>query len=241
MAKSAQFGVSTVLVVAAVAAAAAFAVGRSGAFGGHSGEAIAVEAPARGADGVALGDPSALPPGHPPVPSGMTTDSLPPGHPPLAGEGSAATPPPASKATLVWTAPARWQKVPHPSSMRLATYRIPKADGDPEDPELSVTQAGGSIDANAERWLGQFGAEGAKTGQRSTKKVGSFDVTIVEVYGRYDGGMGNAAKEQERWGMLGAIVPTGDMPHFFKMTGPEKSVRAAKADFEALIGSVAVP
>lgn len=122
--------------------------------------------------------------------------------------------------------------------MRLATYRVPRADGDKDDAELSVTQAGGSVDANVERWIGQFDAEGQKTAKRTTRKVGSLDVTIVEVQGTYSGGMGKAPAAGEKWALLGAIVGTPGMPHFFKLTGPAKTVLAARGELDALVSSV---
>jgi hypothetical protein len=38
--------------------------------------------------------------------------------------------------------------------------------------------------------------------------------------------------------MLGAIVETQGMPHFVKMTGPVKSVKAARAELDELLASI---
>jgi hypothetical protein len=150
--------------------------------------------------------------------------------------------PPGSEApgqpALEWKAPARWQIAPNASTMRLATYRIPHVQGDSVDPELSIIRAGGSVEANADRWVGQFDAAGQKTAKRSVRKVGAFDVTIVEVEGTYSGGMGKDSGPASGWALLGAIVPTAEMPHFFKLTGPAKSVAAARADFDAFVGGI---
>jgi hypothetical protein len=124
--------------------------------------------------------------------------------------------------------------------MRKATYKIPKAAGDPEDAELTVTQVGGTIDANIERWVGQFG--GAKDSlKRTREKVGTFDVTVVELAGKFAGsGMPGAppAAPKDNWALLGAIVEPLDPPYFFKMTGPKKTVAAARADFDRLVKSL---
>jgi hypothetical protein len=170
-------------------------------------------------------------------------DELPPGHPPidsLQQASVAADRPPAEGADetpLQWTAPSRWQSVANTNSMRLATYRIPRASGDTADAELSITRAGGSADANADRWVGQFDADARKSARRSVRRVGSLDVVIVEVQGTYSGGMGKEGS-QPGWALLGAIVPTPGMPYFFKLTGPGKSVVAARAEFEAMVGSL---
>jgi hypothetical protein len=125
--------------------------------------------------------------------------------------------------------------------MRLATYKIPRVQGDPADPELSIVAAGGSVEANADRWVGQFDAEGQKTAKRSTRKVGALDVTIVDVQGTFSGGMGPAAGPSADWALLGAIVPAADTLYFFKLTGPAKSVAAARAEFDAFANHLALP
>jgi hypothetical protein len=162
---------------------------------------------------------------------------MPPGHPPTAegaNDPSAAAP----EASLTWKAPARWQSMPNTSSMRLATYRIPRAEGDTEDGDLSIMQAGGTVDANVERWIGQFDAASQKTAKRSTRKVGGFDVTIVEVQGSYSGGMGKAPAAGSSTALLGAIIATPGMPHFFKLTGPVKTITAARTEFDSMVSSL---
>jgi hypothetical protein len=159
---------------------------------------------------------------------------LPPGHPNVENNGD--LPPVGSKA-IEWTAPARWKSVPNPSAMRLATYKIPHAAGDAEDPELSITQVGGSVDSNIERWIGQFDAAGQKSAKKTTKKVKDWKVTFVEIEGAFSGGMSGGGP-QSGWALLGAIVETPGMPHFFKMTGPAKSVKAARAELEGMIDTI---
>ena len=122
--------------------------------------------------------------------------------------------------------------------MRLATYRIPRAAGDTEDTDLSVVRAGGTPEANIERWVGQFDNAGKDV--RTVKLVHGLKVTIVEVKGAFLGGgmtADNTPSSHPGWALLGAIVEARDMPYFFKMTGPAKSVAAARPAFDALIAS----
>jgi hypothetical protein len=219
-----RLSLPTVFVLVAVVGAGAFAAGRSTSPPAFSG----------------------APPSPPPQPAGMTAaafeadDSLPPGHPPMGTAPPAASiEPPAQASSLSWKAPARWESVKSASSMRLATFRVPRTAGDNDDAELSIMQAGGSVDANVERWIGQFDAAGQKTAKRSNRRVGTLDVTIVEVQGTYSGGMGPNASSAAGWALYGAIVSTPDMPHFFKLTGPAKTVASARAEFDALIASLA--
>jgi hypothetical protein len=191
-------------------------------------------------------DQTPLPPGHPPIDDQASQD-MPLGHPPIDDEAARAPGaagahgggPAAEEDSLEWKVPARWQSVPNPNTMRLATYRVPRVAGDTADAELSIAHAGGSADANAERWIRQFDPEGQKAARRTTRTVGSAEVAIVEVGGTYSGGMSKEASAQPGWMLIGAIVSTTAIPCFFKLTGPEKSVRAARSEFDALIGSLA--
>lgn len=149
----------------------------------------------------------------------------------------AATPP--APSDLTWDTPKTWEKVENPSTMRKATYRIPKVAGDTEDAEMSVSQAGGSVEANVTRWTGQFEKAKDDATKRFEKKVGDFNVTVVEIHGTFAGsGMPGApaAGPKPNYAMLAAIVNTST-PHFFKITGPEKTVTAARADFDKMVDS----
>lgn len=174
---------------------------------------------------------------------GNTTDADPAAKPTSTPPSSAPAPTSAARPSgpLAWDAPASFTKVDHPSSMRKATYHAPKVGSDAEPPELAVTVVGGSIDANIDRWVGQFDAGAKDTMTRSTRKVGPYDVTIVEMRGTFQGGGpmmgGTPSGPKAGWALLAAIVPAGDMSWFFKMTGPEASVTAARPDFDALVGS----
>jgi hypothetical protein len=171
------------------------------------------------------------------------TTTLPPGHPSISGMNGAHDAPPAAPddfpAAITWTAPGAWKTMPSSSAMRLATYRIPRAPGETEDTELTVVRAGGSTDANIERWLGQFDDRGKDT--RTIKTIHGMTATVVEVHGTFlGGGMSMGATESSRtgWALLAAIVETPGSPYFFKMTGPTKSVTAARPAFDALLASI---
>jgi len=172
------------------------------------------------------------------------TSTLPPGHPAIGSRSGTHDEAPApsgdsSPPAITWTPPSAWTVASNPSTMRLATYRVPRAAGDTEDTELSVVRAGGSPEANIERWIGQFDNAGKDT--RASKTVRGMSVTEVEVHGTFMGGgmaMGAAAGSHPGWALIGAIVQTAGEPYFFKMTGPTRSVSAARPAFDALLASV---
>ncbi len=185
---------------------------------------------------IGLGDPPKAGPGNVNLPAGhpaMGNGNLPAGHPPL--ESSAPTTPIKAEAGVSWTVPARWQQVPHMSTMRIATYRIAKADGDVEDPEMSVTRAGGDVAANAQRWVDQFDVSSRPNIKKTQKTIGTLKVTIVDGSGSFTTMSGEV---EQGWAMLGAIVETDGGSHFFKLTGPKKSVEAARSEFDSLIASI---
>lgn len=141
-----------------------------------------------------------------------------------------------------WKVPAEWTTSPNTSSMRLATYRVPVAQGDAEETEVTVVRAGGTTDANIERWIGQFDEAGHD--ERTVKTVGTFKITLVEVSGTYLGGAMMPrpdAPGHKGWSLLGAVVETPTSPYFFKMTGPTASVKAAQGAFIALLDSLTPP
>jgi hypothetical protein len=228
--KEIRINLPTLVLVLAVAIGGAFAAGNAVPTSAAAPVEAAHVAVERGPEEEQ--EQEQLPPGHPRV-DDSTSD-------PTGSMGNMGDNPAGQEAAIEWKAPARWQLVPNASTMRLATYRVPRAPGDAADAELAITRAGGSADANAERWIHQFDEAAQKTAKRTTRSVGLAEVAIVEVKGAYSGGMGKESSPQPGWAMIGAIVPSAGMPYFFKLTGPAKSVLAARGEFDALIGSLAL-
>jgi hypothetical protein len=184
---------------------------------------------------------------HDPTPQIPNEAFLPPNHPRIPpgtmGAGSATSAgadpapgaaPAAPEAAIAWTTPSGWKAAPNPSPMRMATYH-PSAAVD-----VSVSRAGGSTDANIDRWVHQF--DEASTPKRTDSKVKGLDVHAVEVSGTYKGGgmmMGAPAEPHPGWSLVGAIVEAGDASYFFKMVGPSDQVAAARAAFDGMVRTIA--
>ncbi|AUX23609.1 hypothetical protein SOCEGT47_041360 [Sorangium cellulosum] len=182
----------------------------------------------------------------PPEPTATSTPAAPATGQATAEAQAPAAPKPAPAAgqaggELAWDAPASFESAPNPNAMRKATYKIKRAPGDAEDAELSVSRAGGSVEANITRWIGQFSEKSGEP-KRHELNVGGIKVTVVEIRGTFSGsgmpGMPASAPKPSQ-AMLGAIaeVPSGES-WFFKMTGPEKTVTAARGDFDKLLNSL---
>jgi hypothetical protein len=159
------------------------------------------------------------------------------------GGGNAVQP-----AGLQWTAPEGWRAVTPSSSMRVAEWALPKAEGDAEDATLVVFHfpgTGGSVQANLDRWYSQFeqpdGRPSAEVARVSTRTVDGLRVTITDVSGTFAGGgmMGgppSAPKPNHR--MVAAIAETDGGPWFFKLTGPAATVERWRASFDQFVVSL---
>lgn len=130
--------------------------------------------------------------------------------------------------------------------MRLATYRAPKADGDHDDGEVSVFHfdagKGGDVKANLERWEKQFTDVGKAGVRQDEKTIAGFAVHLLEIdRGTFASGMpGEPPKPNAGYGLLGAIVETPAGNYFFKLTGPEKTVKDNQRAFFGMLESVKV-
>jgi hypothetical protein len=167
--------------------------------------------------------------------------ALPPNHPPIrsAHGGDLPVAPARDEApAITWTAPPGWEVAPNASSMRLVTYHLPSTAAYPGHVEVTVTRAGGTPEANLDRWVGQFDGAGPDT--RSTRVVDGFRVSTLDVSGTYEGGMtmGGSDEPHPAWALLGAIVETNGLPYFFKLVGPVAVVQAARPAFDKLLGSI---
>ena len=145
-------------------------------------------------------------------------------------------------AGVKWAAPAKWPEQPA-RQMRVATYTVPAAPGDAEAGECAVfffgKSQGGDPEANVQRWSGQF--EGSPKPARSSKTIAGMTVQVVEISGTYlpsAGPMMQASGKKPGYSLVGAIVPAPEGTVFFKMTGPSKTVKGARADFDALLASI---
>lgn len=150
-----------------------------------------------------------------------------------------------SAAGLRWNTPAGWVSQGE-RPMRAATYQIAPAAGDKAAAECGVyffgAGQGGSVDANLERWKGQFTDPAGKPAVATVAKrtVRGLPITTIAAAGDYSGlggPMSSAPRVAAGYRLLGAIVegPGGNL--FVKLTGPAKTIAANQAKFEQLLAS----
>ena len=138
--------------------------------------------------------------------------------------------------------PEGWKVEPPSSSMRKAQMR---AEGEAGPAELVVFYfgpgQGGDPMSNAARWANQL-TQPDGTPSTERVKVTSLDtslpVQLVEITGDYGGGMGGAPIPGAM--LLGGIAEGPDAPWFFKMVGPESTVKAHREAFVEMMGSLRV-
>lgn len=169
------------------------------------------------------------------------TPALPPGHPPMSAmQGGMPGMAPAGPQLKVAT-PEGWNAVQPKSSMIQAEFALPKVEGDESDGRLTVMMAGGSIDANVQRWRGQFT-------ELEDKPVEEFEVegnkvTLVDLSGTFNEqrGMMGPVTKQPGYRMLAAIVTMPDGLLFVKGYGPKNTMAKYADDFRAFVESLASP
>lgn len=146
---------------------------------------------------------------------------------------------------ITWVDPPAFRRVPPSNPMRKASFVVPKAEGDADDGELTVFYfgpgQGGSIDANVDRWVKQFSDVKPGDVRRADREANGLHQHTVELdSGSFSGGMGmgGGSTPKANYGLIGGIVETPSGAYFFKMTGPSKTIKKAKADFYALLDSI---
>jgi len=141
-----------------------------------------------------------------------------------------------SVAGVHWSAPPGW-KAGEQKPMRAATYTV-------DDAECVVyffgQGQGGGVQANIDRWKGQFSQNGQPAEAKTAKRtIHGLPVTTVDISGNYAGmgPMGGASAPKAGYRMLGAIVenPGGNL--FLKFTGPVRTIAANEAKFNQLLNS----
>lgn len=102
--------------------------------------------------------------------------------------------------------------------------------------------SGGSVQANLDRWSGQFTGPGGKPAAAKilTQNIHGLRVTTIDVSGAYSG-MGGPLATQTKvvpgYRLLGAIIEGPDGNVFIKFAGPAKTIAANQPRFEQLLGS----
>lgn len=147
--------------------------------------------------------------------------------------------------------PTTW-KTAKGSSMRMATYSLPKAEGDSKDAELAIFNfagGGGGIPANLARWQKEFSSKG-KTSKVVKGTAGDNEYVLADIGGTHIGSSFRRKNEpDENFRMLGVILianvkakgedgteTTGKKVFFLKLIGPDKTIKSHAESYRASFG-----
>ncbi len=98
---------------------------------------------------------------------------------------------------------------------------------------------GGGVQANLDRWLGQFSEPREKLNAKvENTEVNGTKVTYVHAEGTYQSGLpGGPKTPMPNHALLGAIVEGKQGAVFVRLTAPKELAKASNADFRKMIES----
>ncbi len=130
---------------------------------------------------------------------------------------------------------------------RIIEHEFQASLGEGDDAKtarVTMMAAGGDVQANIQRWNGQFSGGKAADQKSEEMKIGKWQVHIVDVtgsYGERSGGpfAGGKTIQRSDYAMAGAILvnPEG-RKYFVKMIGPASVVKANRKAFVQMIKSI---
>ena len=134
--------------------------------------------------------------------------------------------------------PAGWKEEAPTSTMRMAQFRLPKAEGDKDDAELAVfvfPGGSGSVQQNLDRQLAKFVEDGRKDKVEKTK-VGGIEATYQDVSGTFKKKpfpMAEKFTPVEGHRQLYVVFEDkGGKQYYMTLLGPAKTVEKHKPAFE---------
>jgi hypothetical protein len=136
---------------------------------------------------------------------------------------------------LRFKAPDGWTTEKSSSGMRVAQYKLPKAEGDKEDASLVLyyfgASQGGTPQANIDRWIGQMkqadGSDSKSKAKTENLTVNGLKVTTVDVTGTYTAEMAPGSgtfHDDENYRLRAAVIETPKGNYFVKLAGPAKTI-----------------
>ena len=146
-----------------------------------------------------------------------------------------------SEGQITMKAPPGWMKQEPRVRMIEAEFSIPAVEGDAIEGRCTVMAAGGTVQANIDRWVAQF----TKTHRNRTEKkdIAGQEVHLVDLAGTYKDQRGPFAPAElrEDYRVLGAIIVTQNRGQYFvKFYGPQATVSAHEKAFREMLNSLQV-
>jgi hypothetical protein len=155
---------------------------------------------------------------------------------------------PQTSGDLHYKVPDGWMSAQPSSKMRVAQFKLPKADGDNEDGELVLyyfgANQGGTAEANIDRWISQIQqADGSSSKDKSKTEsltVNGLKITSVDVSGRYTAEMAPGSGkfyDNANYRLRAAVLETPKGNYYVKLVGPAKTVGRWEQSFTDFVKS----
>lgn len=136
------------------------------------------------------------------------------------------------------TTPKEWKEESPSNTMRMAQFRLPKAEGDKEDAELAIfvfPGGSGTVKQNLERQLAKFEPEGRKDKDEKIK-IGELEAVYQDVSGTFIkkafpmAKTGTPVADQRQ---LYVVFEAKDgRQYYMTLLGGNKTIEKHKKDFE---------
>lgn len=140
--------------------------------------------------------------------------------------------------------PTTWKQQQPTSRLRAGQFALPAVGKDKEGAELVIYffgGAGGGVDANLKRWIGQFVPQGRKVTMASGKSP-QGPYYLAEVTGTYNKPIGPPIRQQTKptpgSRMVAVILMIqGKGNYFLKLTGPDQTVATGTTALRKAFGA----
>jgi hypothetical protein len=151
---------------------------------------------------------------------------------------------------ILLTAPDGWARKTPRVRIIEHEFAVPASKGDKEDGRVTVMGAGGTVEANLDRWIAQFSqADGSETKNQvpeadRKKTIAGLDVYGIDLTGTFrdmprpfdpSGG----AVERQNYRMLAAVIASPKLGNYFiKFYGPRQTVNDRAEEFHKMIAGL---
>jgi hypothetical protein len=150
---------------------------------------------------------------------------------------------------LHYKVPDGWVAGQPSSKMRVAQFKLPKAEGDNEDAELVLyyfgSNQGGTAAANIDRWISQIqqtdGSSSKDKAKTESLTVNGLKIATVDVAGRYTAEMAPGSGkfyDNADYRLRAAVIETAKGNYYLKLVGPAKTVGRWEQSFTDYLKSL---
>jgi hypothetical protein len=151
---------------------------------------------------------------------------------------------------IKFDSPAGWVSKAPSSSMRVADWTLPRADGDQDDAMVTLyffgAGSGGGLQANIDRWVSQMTQPDGKPSTAVAKtatlsSTSGLKITTVDIPGTYVAEVTPGSPERFNkpgYRMITALVETAGGAHYVKFVGPAKTVARWSQSFDVFLKSL---